>query len=107
MKTMKTMTIVKIYDHIEKKVTSVCDENGNIATLGYWGSIEAAHESLFTLIDCKNCIDCYCCDRCIKCYRCELCLNLVDCRNAIKETAEYIPEIPEGGFLWRGQVIVP
>ena len=56
----------------------VTDENGNIATISYWGSKEAAEAFLKTLTNCRNCRNCTNCRNCIDCIDCT---NCIDCRN--------------------------
>ena len=51
----------------------VQDTNGNIATVSYWGSIEAAKQALTTLTNCYNCYNCN------KCYKCNNCYNCIKC----------------------------
>jgi hypothetical protein len=45
-------------------------ENGNRASVEYWGSEEAARKSLETLENCSDCSDCWCCSYCLDCSRC-------------------------------------
>ena len=51
----------------------VKDDKGNIATVSYWGSIEAAEKSLTTLTDCNNCYNCHKCNKCNDCNNCYNC----------------------------------
>jgi hypothetical protein len=53
----------------------ITDENGNIATIAYWGTKKKARESLATL---KNCINCSCCSGCYGCSRCSGCYGRSD-----------------------------
>ena len=50
--------------------TVVTDENGNSASVSYWGDAEKAEASLATLSNCHNCTDCSECSRCSGCSRC-------------------------------------
>ena len=47
--------------------TWITDDNGNRASIEYWGSEEAAKASLATLINCKNCENCSDCSDCSYC----------------------------------------
>jgi len=76
----------------------VQDTNGNIATVSYWGSIEAAKQALTTL---TNCYNCYNCNKCIKCYNCNNCIkcyNCNNCNNCIKCTEQ--PLLNAATNLW-------
>ena len=44
--------------------TWITDENGNRASVEYWGSEEAARKSLETLTRCSDCSGCSDCSRC-------------------------------------------
>lgn len=59
----------------------VTDENGNRASIEYFGSQEAAENSLKTLKNCINCTDCHDCISCISCNICNYYNYCHDCRN--------------------------
>jgi len=64
--------------------TWITDDNGNRASVEYWGSVEAAEESLKTLVNCRNCRNCNNCRNCRNCRNCSDCNNCYDCRNCSK-----------------------
>ena len=55
--------------------TRLEDENGNVCTVEYWGSLNAAQKALDSLENCKNCLNCY---KCRDCKYCEECINTYD-----------------------------
>ena len=59
--------------------TVVTDENGNMATVVYWGSCERAEASLGTLTNCHNCHNCHDCSCCSGCSRCSDCSECSEC----------------------------
>lgn len=73
----------------------VRDNNGNQATIAYWGSESRAIESLKTLVNCKDCLDCIDCKDCLKCLRCVGCIRCFDCGDL---TTCYGCD---GGILWK------
>jgi len=62
--------------------THITDEHGNVATVAYWGSIEAARASLATLWNCTGCTDCTGCTRCTDCTCCTYCTRCTRCTDA-------------------------
>jgi len=59
-------------------ITSWTDENGNTATLDFWGSEDVARASLTTLKNCRNCTDCASCRNCTDCTDCTSCMRVKD-----------------------------
>ena len=62
------------------------DENGNRASIEYFGSKEAAQRALDSLRNCINCINCNSCidcNNCINCINCISCINCINCNNCI------------------------
>ena len=49
------------------------DDNGNRASVTYFGSRKAAQKALDSLKDCEDCVNCERCERCIGCVGCEGC----------------------------------
>ena len=87
------------------KVTNgvVIDENGNTATVAYWGSEEAAMASLATLTDCTNCSNCsYCsyCSRCTRCSNCSDCTSCTDCTDCSDCKKGYVHGVLGGYGFW-------
>ncbi len=69
----------------------ITDDNGNRASVEYWGTEEKARESLATLVNCRDCSNCsscsdctscYFCTRCTRCTRCAGCRDCSDCCNS-------------------------
>src|SRR5690348_18396171 len=54
-------------------------DNGNRASVEYWGSEKAARNSLATLKECENCSDCSRCSGCSDCSDCSDCSRCSDC----------------------------
>lgn len=67
--------------------------NGNKASVEFWGSEEAARESLETLTDCRNCSDCSRCSRCSGCSDCSDCSRCYGCSGCSRmiDVAGYSP----------------
>jgi len=64
--------------------TWITDDNGNEASVEYWGSVEAAEASLKTLVNCRNCTNCTNClnsRNCRNCRKSRVCLNCRNCTN--------------------------
>lgn len=61
------------------------DENGNRASIEYFGSREAAQKALDSLVNCKNCDDCVDCEDCEDCRSQKNKTNL--CQDRLAETA--------------------
>ena len=65
--------------------TWITDDNGNRASVEYWGSEEEAKSALASLKDCSGCSDCSRCSRCsdcsycFDCSRCSRCSGCSDC----------------------------
>ena len=59
--------------------TWITDENGNRASVEYWGSEEAARKSLANLKECRNCSNCSDCSRCSGCSGCSDCSDCSGC----------------------------
>ena len=59
--------------------TWITDENGNRASVEYWGSEEAARKSLETLTRCSDCSGCSDCSDCSGCSGCSGCSDCSDC----------------------------
>lgn len=60
------------------------DNNGNSASVEYFGSYEEAIKALDSLINCTSCYNCSNCSNCYDCYNCDKCNNCiycVDCHN--------------------------
>ena len=79
--------------------TWITDENGNRASVEYWGSEEAARKSLETLTrcsDCSGCSDCSDCSRCSDCSDCSGCSRCSDCSGCSDWHPQpvAVPEIP-------------
>ena len=79
--------------------TWITDENGNRASVEYWGSEEAARKSLETLTRCSDCSDCSDCSRCSDCSDCSRCSHVAQACDHEKVDAL--------GAGWRGPPPVP
>ena len=55
------------------------DDNGNVCTVAYFGSEEAAQKALASLTECTGCLDCSRCARCSDCSRCSGCSGCSGC----------------------------
>ncbi len=78
--------------------TWITDENGNRASVEFWGSEEKARESLATLKNCSDCSDCsYCsyCSNCSDCSRCSGCSNREGDKPEYEAVEIHIPTIPD------------
>jgi len=64
--------------------TVVMDENGNTATVGYWGTCEKAEKSLATLSNCRNCTNCSGCSECSYCQSSSRCSYCSDCQGSTR-----------------------
>lgn len=60
----------------------VRDDNGNAASISYFGSVEVAKAALASLSNCTNTTNCFRCDgckNCTECWYCEMCSDSVMC----------------------------
>lgn len=71
------MSIREITDSFGR--TGFQDENGNTATIDFWGSKEAALASLETLINCYGCVNCARCKDCVSSGECVDSDGLIEC----------------------------
>jgi len=58
------------------------DDNGNAASISYFGSVEAAKAALASLSNCTNTTNCFRCDgckNCTECWYCEMCSDSMMC----------------------------
>lgn len=53
--------------------TWIKDENGNSASVEFWGSEDAARKSIASLVNCRDCEDCAGCSGCYECKHCYGC----------------------------------
>lgn len=74
---MNTKTMITITDEW------VTDQNGNKASIKYWGDIRAAIDSLDSLVNCQNCINCLNCLDCKECTLCFSCSHCTDVHRAV------------------------
>jgi len=59
--------------------TWITDDNGNRASITYWGDEARARASLATLTNCRNCTDCSRCSDCSGCSYCSYCSYCSNC----------------------------
>lgn len=79
------MTSAQTYDH-EDKTMWIKDDNGNRASVKFWGSEEKARESLATLVNCRDCTSCSGCTRCTSCSDCTHCSGCSRCSGCTRCT---------------------
>lgn len=84
--------------------TWITDDNGNRASVEYWGSKEAAEASLKTLRNCRNCINCSGCSDCLDCSYCSYCSGCSgcsDCSDCDLTSPHYrLPVSDPRGYTW-------
>lgn len=70
---------MNIRNEIINGINYLVDDNGNRASIEYWGSEDAARESLLSLTECTDCLNCSHCSDCSGCSDCSDCLNCSGC----------------------------
>lgn len=73
---------------IRKQNGVLYDDNHNSASIGYWGSEEAARKALESLVNCSYCVNCRDCTGCTGCTDCTGCFDCTGCYGCSRAKSE-------------------